>query len=464
MPALVAQHRTYTWRDYHAHVTGAAEKLRQAGLGEGDVLAIALPPGTPTPILCMALFRLGAIAFPVNTRFPAQYLLDTLARVRCRNVVVPYGASVTTEHGRLYALAPRDIVDAAGAPPPSPVRRPLERPASLMLTSGSSGAPKAALHTWGNHYHNALRSNANIPLQPGDRWLIPLPFFHVAGLAVLFRCALAGAAAVIPPPGMPVPEAVRRFHATHVSLVPTQLYRALRAEPGVSALCGLKAILLGGAATAPELVERAHAAGLPLHTTYGMTETASQLTTTPPGAALEDLLTAGRPLAEETVRVTASGEIQARGKTLFRGYVEGGTPHRPQTDDGWFPTGDRGRFDARGNLVVAGRRDNMFITGGENVQPEEIERCLGTAPGVVRAVVVAAPHPEFGATPVAFVQTVRGTPPDDAALTETLASKLPRYKIPRHYFPLPVDDLDPDQKPSRSGLAARAARLLRHGA
>lgn len=463
-PAIIAPHRTYSYQDYHAHVAGARVKLRQAGLGEGDVLAIALPPGTPTPILCMALFRMGAVAFPVNTRFPAQYLLDALNKVRCRTMVVPYGASITTVHGRLFAMAPHDLVDDPISAAAAPAAIPPERPATIILTSGSTRSPKAALHSYGNHYHNARRANRNIPLEPGDRWLVSLPFFHVAGLAVLFRCALAGAAAVIPRAGAAIEASVTDLGVTHVSMVPTQLYRALRTSEGVAALRNLKAILLGGSAVPPELIERAHAAGLPLHTTYGMTESASQLTATPPDAPLADLLTSGRPLGENTVRIGPANEIQVRGDTLFRGYVDGSTVARPETEDGWFPTGDCGRFDARGNLVVEGRRDNMFVAGGENVHPEEIERRLCAAPGVAQAVVVAAPHPEFGATPVAFIRMESGGHLDASVLAAALAARLPKYKVPRHFFPLPVDEMAPDEKPSRSDLAQRAERLLRHRA
>ncbi len=379
-------------------------------------------------------------------------------------MIVPYGASITTVHGRLFALAPRDVVEDPVAPPKLPIPIPLERPATIILTSGRTDTPKAALHSYGNHYHNALRSNHNIPLGPGDRWLVSLPLFHVAGLAILFRCVLSGAAVAIPRPGAALEDSIAAFGVTHVSLVPTQLHRALRSEAATAALRGLKAVLLGGSAVSPDLIQRAHAEGLPLHTTYGMTETASQVTTTPPGAALEDLLTSGPALAEGTVRISEEGEVQVAGETLFRGYVESSSVTRPSTEDGWFPTGDSGYFDGRGNLVVAGRLDNMFIAGGENVHPEEVERHLCALPGVTQAIVVAVPDAEFGATPVAFVQMETDKPGDSAGLAAGLEARLPRFKVPRHFFPLPIDDLAPEEKPSRSDLTARAARLLRQRA
>jgi O-succinylbenzoic acid--CoA ligase len=331
---------------------------------------------------------------------------------------------------------------------------PLGRPATIVFTSGSTGIPKAALHTFGNHYHNALGSNTNIALRPGDRWLHSLPLYHVGGLSILFRCLLAGATVALPLQGRSLGEAIARFDATHVSLVSTQLLRLLREDPN---LAGLKTVLMGGGPVPASLVDEAVARGLPIHTSYGLTEMASQVTTTPPGASPEALRTAGRVLPGREVSI--SGEILVRGETLFAGYVEGEKIDRPLDADGWFHTGDLGDLDQDGCLRVLGRRDNLFISGGENIQPEEIEEALCRLKGVSEAVVVPVTDPEFGHRPVAFVRTESS---GIAHLAPELEKILPRFKIPTAFHPWP-EATQRGMKPDRHALRERAQRLQEQG-
>ncbi len=459
-PAIIAPHRQYTYADYHAYVSGAVENLRKAGLGEGDLLAIALPSGTPYPLLMMALFRLGAVACPMNTRFPAQYLLDVLERIQCRNMVVPYGASVTTVYGRLFALAPHDLVDDRVDGLGAPIAIVAERPATIVLTSGSAGVPKAALLSYGNHHHNARCSNQNIPLGPGDRWLVSLPLYHVSGIGVLFRCLLGGAAAVFPGANERIETAIVKYGVTHVSLVATQLHRLMQTPEGVAALAQLKAILLGGGPVPETLIRRAAAAGLPIHTSYGLTEMATQVATTRPNDPIERLLSSGCPLQPDTLRIAPDGEVQVRGDGLFLGYVEGSAIRRELTEDGWFATRDLGAIDEHGYLRITGRRDNMFIAGGENIQPEEIEEQLCRLEGVLQAVVVPVANEEFGTTPVAFLRLDGPPRINPEYYRDALAKRLPRYKVPRCYFPMPEAEGISEIKFSRKDLAAHAQRLV----
>jgi O-succinylbenzoic acid--CoA ligase len=217
----------------------------------------------------------------------------------------------------------------------------------------------------------------------------------------VFRCLISGAAIALPEPDAPLGRSISELRATHVSLVSTQLLRLLRED---AALEGLKAVLTGGGPVPEDLVDEALARGLPVHTSYGLTEMASQVTTTAPGAAPEELRTAGRVLPHREVSVSGEGEILVRGETLFAGYVQGGRPGVRPGAGGWFRTGDLGRLDGAGRLRVLGRRDNLFVSGGENVRPEEIEEALLRIPGVEEAVVVPVPDPEFGERPVAFVR------------------------------------------------------------
>ena len=242
-------------------------------------------------------------------------------------------------------------------------------------------------------------------------------------MAVVFRCLLGGAAVAVPGKDEPLADAIAGLGATHLSLVATQLYRLLREKPGRAALRRLKAVLLGGGPAPAALIAEAARAGVRLVTSYGSTEMSSQATATRPGDPEESLSTAGRPLRFREISVAADGEILVRGRTLFRGYVEA-TRVRPARDGaGWFHSGDLGHLDDAGRLIVTGRRDTMFISGGENIHPEEIEREILRFPGVLETIVVPVPDPEFGARPVAFLRMSGGRLPEAGDLERFLRDR-----------------------------------------
>lgn len=467
-PALVAPEETWTYREYHAAVTRAAARLWEIGLRRESALAMAAHPSVEYVLALMGLFRLRAIACPINPRWPVNRILEALQGIACTRLALSHPLQLegiktfrlATIVGRGHGTTQEPGNDSGTCFDPVSPLLSTEQPATIIFTSGSSGEPKAALLSYGNHQASALASNRNIPLGPGDRWLLSLPLHHVAGIGVLFRCIVSGAAVVIPRIGEPIHETIRRSRVTHVSLVSTQLYRLLRDPRAVEALAGLKAILLGGSAMPEPLIRRAVELRLPIYTSYGLTEMAGQVTTTRPGDRLDKLLTSGVPIEPDTVAISCGGEILVRGSRLFLGYVGDGAVHLPRTRKGWFATGDLGEFDPDGCLRVRGRKDNLFVSGGENVQPEAVERALCRIEGITDAVVVPVEDEEFGFLPAAFVRSDTNEPLDRARLADQLAHDLPRYVIPRHFFPWPARLARPDAKVNRPALGTLAKKLL----
>jgi len=456
-PALIGPDGTVTYADLDRRVSAATAWLRDHGLACGDRLALYRPTDLDYLVLLLAAFRTGVVAAPLSTRTPPAAVPDLLGRIACRTLAA-------APHDAFTGLDLLDLTESSTVhrPPSTEHRRPstaswtLGDPATLVFTSGSTGTPKAALHTLGNHVASARGVIEFFGLGPGGRWLLDLPLYHVGGLAVLVRCVLAGATVVLPGEGEPLEETVAARGVTHGSLVATQLLRVLR-DGRPEALAKTRALLLGGSAIPPGLVAEAHALGLPIHTSYGMSEMASTVTATPPGATLDALATSGVLLPGRELRLADDGEILVRGATLFAGYLDGDRVERPDRD-GWFPTGDLGAWAEVGGermLRVVGRKDHLFISGGENVQPEEVEAALGRIEGVRRAVVVPVADAEFGQRPVAFVEAEAWTP---EAWREALAESLARFKIPAAFHPWPPD-ADGGMKVSRTALRARAEAL-----
>lgn len=432
--ALLSPSERWTYADLERRVAATAAQM-----------AAVLPPGTApvgiylanSPaylVLLWVLFRLGRPACLFSTRVPAERVASLLAETGCAALITDVDEVHQAADSRVYHSHDVLADDASGASVAAPVLLPTDRPATVVFTSGSTGSPKAALLTVGNHVFNALGSNRNIPLVPGDRWLLALPLYHVGGLGIMVRCFLAGATVVLPWPKEALGHALDAGGITHVSLVATQLLRLMRDETA-PALDGLKAMLLGGSAIPASLLDEAVARDLPVHTTYGMTEMASQVTTTPPGASVALLQTSGRVLPYRELRIAEDGEILVRGPALFRGYLDGGQLRSAVDADGWFHTKDLGTLDADGFLHVRGRKDHQFISGGENIQPEAIEHALVQIDGVRRAVVVPVPDDEFGQRPVAFLDAEPF--PEEAVLHRRLAALLPRFMIPDAFYPWP---------------------------
>jgi len=309
-----------------------------------------------------------------------------------------------------------------------------ESTAVIIGTSGSTGAPKGVELSAAALLHSARASLARVDARPGQRWLCCLPATHIAGVQVLVRSLVSGTEPVLATRADA--ETVAASGCAHVSLVPVQLQRLLADQSRQSdistPLAGFASVLLGGAAAPQALLDEARAAGVPVVTTYGMTETC--------GGCVYD----GRPL--DGVRVLAgaggggpggtdpsvpsSGRIWIRGPVLFSRY-RGGVAGTEVVRDGWFRTGDLGQVDASGRLTVRGRADDVINTGGHKVVPGEVAAVLGTCPGVRDVEVVGQPDAEWGERVIAVVVPAdRADPPTLELLRLHVRQRLPRYAAP----------------------------------
>ena len=310
------------------------------------------------------------------------------------------------------------------------------QPANIMLTSGSTGMPKAVVHTIDSHLKSAEGGQSVLTVKSTDRYLLSLPLNHVGGQAIIFKCALTGATAVAPRRDMTLPEQIIKDSITILSLVPTQLVKIIRESSDVLKAGNLRAILLGGAPISCELIRTMQQKypHITLYGSYGSTEMASQICT----AELRDghPVTAGFPLPHRELIISkdGSGEILVRGKTLALGYLKNNAVISITGDDGYFHTGDIGELTPQG-LIITGRKDNMFICGGENMYPEQIETILLQDSRITAAVAVPIPHSKWGYCPVAFVKTAGEYSLDK--LKEDALKGNNRIMIPKIWFNWP---------------------------
>ncbi|HDN9021039.1 TPA: AMP-binding protein [Aeromonas salmonicida] len=422
------------YQQLDARLNSLCLQLEGAGLKSGDRLAAVVRGALPDVLLAWACVRSGIIFCPLNPAFP---LTRQAALAQQLDVAAFWSAGeIPVGSGCPLPLDFSTEVTAADQPwPLAPAQL-----NNMILTSGSSGTPKAVVHRLANHLASARGSASLIPLDEECGWLLSLPLFHVGGYAILFRVFLAGASLVLDERSQPLKTRLECQPITHLSLVPTQLWR-LMAEGFDPARTRLRELLLGGAAIPQPLVARLAAMGFTPKSSYGLSEMGSQVCTGLPTTA--GLV--GRPLPGREVCIQ-QGEICVRGDTLFAGYFKEGVLERPLDEAGWFHTRDQGHFTASGELVVEGRIDNLFISGGENIQPETIEQRLVDHPAVAQALVVPIPSEEWGQRPAAFIDW-HGEPVPYPELAAWIRATLPGFMVPDLWQPWP--DMGGALKPQR---------------
>ncbi|MDQ1310614.1 MAG: o-succinylbenzoate---CoA ligase [Pseudomonadota bacterium] len=313
---------------------------------------------------------------------------------------------------------------------------------AVLFTSGTSGRAKGACLTRANFLASAEAAADRLGPVVAQRWLACMPLFHVGGLSILMRSVRFGGPVRLLPrfDAAEVSDVLDGGDVAAVSLVPTMLSRLLSHREGRAAPPGLRVLLLGGAAAAPELLTRALAAGYPVCPTYGLTESCSQVATAAPPPVGAACALPMLPLRGTELRIDIDGrdappgtpgEIVVRGPTVMQGYL-----HDPQSTAwvlraGWLYTGDIGCLDSEGGLRVLDRRDDLIVSGGENVYPAEIEAVLLEHPSVDDAGVAGVPDADLGARVVAWVVAAPGKAPDVEALQRHCRSRLAGFKQPR---------------------------------
>ena len=459
-PAVVEPARTWSFAALDAHANALAAGLAVSGVRPGDRVALLAVPSATAIALLAAAGRIGACVAPLGTRLTVPEL-DAAAREITPCLVVHDADHVVPAEEMGLPAVGLEALAALGTGSAIPAgRADLADLAVAVLTSGTTGRPKAALLS-----HAALAASAAAwaaALPPATGWLLCLGLAHVAGLGVVWRSIAAGVPLHVVPAfdAGAVLARLREGQATHVSLVPTQLARLLDAEEtaggtvatpraaGASegarldgAHGALRAVLLGGGATPPALVTRALAAGWPVVPTYGLTEAASGVTALATIDATARPWSAGRPLPGVEVRIVpppgdrpggGPGDIEVRTPAAFSGYL--GRPDATAGSigpDGWLRTGDTGWLDAEGYLQVLDRRDDLFVSGGENVSPAEVEAVIEQHPAVAEAGVVGRPDPTWGTVAAAALVLRPGAPrPTNAELHAFCLARLAPYKVP----------------------------------
>jgi len=444
-PALVWREHTWTYAQLDQDVQTLAGRLHAAGLRNGQRAALLVQNNPDHILLIHALMRLGVTMVPLNLRLTGDELHWQLEHSACDWLL--HDKSTTAQADgiqttRAHHLALETLPDADSI---SPRAFDLAAPLVIIHTSGTTGHPKGAVQTLGNHFYSAIASAFRSGTQPDDRWLLTIPLYHVGGLAILLRCCLYGTTVVLPSNlkfnAASLLDDIKQQGITLVSLVPTMLQRMLEVAPELDFFSNLRLILLGGAATPHHLLEKACKFNIPIALTYGLTEAASQVATSTPDQTRAKPGCVGSPLMFTSIRIVDAhdeplpsgqiGEIVVSGPTVMSGYDSNPQATAQALRNGALHTGDLGYLDDDGDLWVLTRRTDLIVSGGENVYPSEVERVLLTHPSIREACVVGVDEELWGQRVSAMITLHPGANTSSDELQTFCRQHLAGYKLPR---------------------------------
>ena len=454
--ALLDGDQRISYAELNTAVGELAARLTAHGIRQGQRVAVLIERNKNAVTLVHALVRIGASLVPLNTRLTADEMQYQVENAACDWILH------TTQDAHLDTSTHMDDL-------PRNIRArnlvgsiELDAEFGILFTSGTTGKPKGARLLWKNIYASAKASALRLGTYPDDRWLLTLPLYHIGGLSILLRSALYGTAVILPnfkDDQFDLAQLQVRIHATQptlISLVPTMLHRLLatdctdvtdkalknpcKSEKSVADAFpkSLRLILLGGAAASPKLLERAFAKKLPVATTYGLTECASQVATATPDEARRKPTSVGKPLPGVQVHIFNDdgqelprgevGNVHVKGDIVMFGYL-----HQAQIQE-WFGTGDLGYLDEAGDLFIIQRRSDLIVSGGENVYPTEVEEVLVKHPNIESACVIGIANEDWGQRVAAALVLRERAEFNKEELLAFCRKHLAGYKLPRKFM------------------------------
>ncbi len=504
--ALVDGDVHLSFTEFGDAVARAARALVAHGVAVGDRVAIWAPNCWEWPVVALGAHLAGAVVVPINTRYKAAEAAYLLERSRARvlftvtgfletdyvallrdgdnppelpdldTVVVLRG---TPSHGSMALDEFLRAGDADRAAAVEATRRAAavspEDPCHLMFTSGTTGKPKGVVLAHGPTVRGYDSWAEVVGLRPGDRYLVVNPYFHSFGLnAGILACLLRGATN-LPQATFDVPEVMRRVAADGITMLPgpPAIYQTILNHPDRADfdLSSLRLAVTGAAAIPVELIQRMRdELGFETVVTgYGLTEASGIATMCRHDDDAETIATtSGRAIPDVEVRVVDDagnemprgepGEIVVRGYNVMQGYFEDAAATAEAIDaDGWLHTGDIGDMDERGYIRITDRKKDMFITGGFNAYPAEIEGLLAEHPAVGQVAVIGIPDDRLGEVGMAFVVARTGTSPDPDEIIAWSREHMANFKAPRRVEIVDALPLNATGKVVKDELRARAA-------
>jgi len=449
-----------TFREWDARVNQTAVYLRALGVGKGDLVAVYSSNRAEYLDLFWAAGRIGAVLQNLNWRLTVHELAGIIADAEPMMLIyspdwaenveeLRPGLTTVTHIVALEDPAPGELDFAErDEQPADPVDRPdldLDDAWGIYYTGGTTGLPKGAILTHGNVTWNSVNTITSWGIHAGHVAALQLPFFHVGGPNIFMVPLVHVGGTTILCSGFDIDETfdlIADAGLTHYVAVPT-MYQMMQEHPRwkEADFSHLDLVISGGAPCPLPIMEKFWAKGVDFKMGYGLTEATANNFWLPPPMVAEKPQSVGFPIMHIDMKVVRpdgtecepgeEGELLIRGPHIMREYYRRPDATAETIVDGWLHTGDVASCDADGCFTVLGRSKDMFISGGENVYPAEVESVIHAHPDVIEAALIGVPHPKWGEVGMAFVVAKPGADLTEEALLDFLAERLAKYKLPR---------------------------------
>lgn len=464
--ALICDGKMITYGDLQWESNRAAAILRSYKIGKGEPVGILLGHSAQFFSVINALWFIGALPVPLNSRNSTSDIQGQLNFLKSRFLITDFNQveGKITDGINIINIAGNEFNDRGVLDLTTDSLFDLNSNSLILFTSGSTGKPKAVVHTFMSLYESVLATDSFSGLSKDDLWLASLPFYHIGGFMILIRTLLSGSSAVIPDSinYAGISNALSQYNPSHISLVSTTLKQLLdnRINPNKN----LKYVYLGGGPLDTNLCREALINGFPVNKVYGSTETGSMVCALSKEEFSEKPDSAGRPIAGNKIKIIDGlgnecrkghlGEIIIQCMSIFKEYFNNPDETRRKKIDGYYHTGDFGLIDSKGFLFVGPRKDDVVITGGENVNTREVEQFIIQLPTVMDAHVYSEKDPAWGEIICAAVVTNTKTTAEE--IRDQLKNMMASFKVPKKvYFvdKIPRNEIGKVEKEKLEGLS-----------
>ena len=417
--AIRTSQKQITYKELKNLVTEKTKELALS-ISEDDIVGIKAEHSIQFIINLFAVWNMGASVMPINPKLKRNEIQEQIDFIGCKLLT-------ENEFGTRKEFEPQNYVS--------------NKHALIMFTSGSTAKPKAVVHTFGSLYSSAESIDQLFNFHSEETWLASLPFYRIGGFQIIVRAVLSGGTLCIPPElnSQEISNSISLYRPNYISVVNPTLEKLI--ESNKEGLQNSKVVFAGGGPIDSNLIKEGIENGIPIYKVYGSTETGSMVSILSPKDTVDKIESAGKPLPGVKIKID-NNEISVAAGSLFKEYFKNDGLTKERIRDDWFYTGDEGYIDEEGFLFVRNRKDNFIISGGEKINPKEIENALLKIDKINEAFVFGKPDKKWGEKVCAVV--VSKTELDIFEIQKSLKQILPAYKIPKEIKQIeyiPVDGM-----------------------
>lgn len=426
--AVIYNDKKISYGELNSLVKRTALFLYEKGIQENDITVLLSGNRLEFIVAVLALWEIGAVPVPLNTKLLDKDLNEQIKFLNSGFIIKSKEFRNVSTTGKSILIRLTELPD--NEEKTSQINFSENKTALILFTSGSSGKPKAVMLSFENLIQSAVIGNKVLNQTSKDKWLASLPFYHIGGFSIIFRVLMFGTSIIIPDSlsNDNLSESIKKNKPALISLVTTQLKNFI--DKDFTPPIELRTVLLGGGFSDKNLILKAIDKGWMIAKVYGSTETSSLISFMNPDEVKKKPEASGKAIPPNKIIITDEGGIAIQSPAVMKGYFNNDET-AGVIKDGYYFTGDIGYLDDEGYLFVEAKRNNLIISGGENINPFEVENFILTHSEIKEACVIGIDSEEWGQIVSAAVVLKEGEALSEKKLRDFLRDKLPSFKIPK---------------------------------